>query len=127
MKPDTLAIAEDLIDLFESHRGKTQGELNQQLQVLEGEDTDYRVKRGLAHILRSSFSTFEPVSPLEPPMLRERAFALASSAMPSPAATQRHLQTLANQLTQELDRAIDPADSSESLCRPEGKSHSDSV
>jgi predicted nuclease of restriction endonuclease-like RecB superfamily len=110
IKRDILAIAEDLIDLFESHRGQTQGELNQQLQVLEGEDTDYRVKRGLAHILRSSFSTFEPVSPLEPPMLRERAFALASGAVPSSAATQRHLQTLAAQLTQELDRDVAPAE-----------------
>lgn len=105
-----LAIATDLIGLFQAHQGKTQGDLNQQLQVLEGEDTDYRIKRGLAHILRSSFSTFEPVSPLEPPMLRERAFARARAAVPSPAATQRHLQTLADQLTQELDREVNPAE-----------------
>jgi len=103
------AIATDLIALFQAHQDKPQGELNQQLQLLEGEDTDYRVKRGLAHLLRSSFSTFEPISPLEPPMLRERAFALASGAVPSPAATQRHLQILATQLSQELDRDIAPA------------------
>jgi len=103
------AIATDLIALFQAHQDKPQGELNQQLQLLEGEDTDYRVKRGLAHLLRSSFSTFEPISPLEPPMLRERAFALASRAVPSPAATQRHLQILATQLSQELDRDIAPA------------------
>ena len=105
-----LAIATDLIGLFQAHQGKTQGELNQQLQIWEGEETDYRIKRGLAHILRSSFSTFEPVSPLEPPMLRERAFALASSAVPSPLATQGHVQTLADQLSQELERDVNPAE-----------------
>lgn len=108
IKAEWVAIAADLIALFQAHQGQTQGQLNQQLQVLEGEDTDYRIKRGLAHILRSSFSTFEPISPLEPPMLRERAFALASKAVPSPAATQSHLQTLADQLSQELERDVIP-------------------
>ncbi|MGD1939956.1 MAG: DUF790 family protein [Leptolyngbyaceae cyanobacterium] len=108
LKAPTLAIAQALIELFQAHQGQSQGQLNQQLQVLEGEDTDYRVKRGLAHILRASFSTFEPVSPLEPPLLRARAFALASRTVPSTAATQQHLQTLADQLSQELDRAVNP-------------------
>ena len=108
LKAPTLAIAQALIELFQAHQGQSQGQLNQQLQVLEGEDTDYRIKRGLAHILRSSFSTFEPVSPLEPPLLRARAFALASSTVPSADATQQHLQTLADQLSQELDRAVNP-------------------
>jgi len=103
-----LAIAQDLIDLFQAHQGKSQGELNQQLQILEGEETDYRVKRGLAHILRSSFSTFEPVSPLEPAMLRERVFALASQTVPQIANTQTHLHTLAQQLSTELDREVTP-------------------
>ena len=102
------AIAQSLLALFQGHQSKPQGDLNQQLQVLEGEDTDYRVKRGLAHILRSSFSTFEPVSPLEPPMLRERVFALASGHVPSPNATLEHLQTLALQLSQELDYEVTP-------------------
>ncbi|MEL6764088.1 MAG: DUF790 family protein, partial [Cyanobacteria bacterium J06607_6] len=108
LKAPILAIAQTLIELFQAHQGQSQGQLNQQLQVLEGEDTDYRVKRGLAHILRSSFSTFEPVSPLEPPLLRSRAFALASRTVPSADTTQQHLQTLANQLSQELDRAVNP-------------------
>ncbi|MEM1308949.1 MAG: DUF790 family protein [Cyanobacteria bacterium P01_H01_bin.153] len=107
---DIETIATDLIELFQTHQGQTQGQLNQQLQVLEGEDTDYRIKRGLAHILRSSFSTFEPVSPLDPPMLRERAFALASGSIPSPANTQRHVQTLADVLSQELEHDVTPAD-----------------
>jgi hypothetical protein len=112
---DTLAMATTLIEQFQKFVGQTQGSLNQQLQVLEGDDTDYRIRRGLAHILRSSFSTFEPVSPLDPPMLRERAFALASQAVPSPEAAIAHLHTLATQLTTELDRDVTPTEVSQGL------------
>jgi predicted nuclease of restriction endonuclease-like RecB superfamily len=108
-------MAKALIDQFQKFVGQTQGSLNQQLQVLEGDDTDYRIRRGLAHILRSSFSTFEPVSPLEPPMLRERAFALASRSAPSPEAAIAHLETLATQLTIELDRNVTPTEVSQGL------------
>ncbi|MEM9264334.1 MAG: DUF790 family protein [Cyanobacteria bacterium P01_F01_bin.13] len=103
-----IAIATNLIALFQAIVGDTQGSLNQKLQELEGEDTDYRIKRGLAHILRSSFSTFEIVSPLEPQDLRQRVFALAATMAPSPTAAQQHLEILANQLTQELDNDIEP-------------------
>ncbi|MBE9069786.1 DUF790 family protein [Leptolyngbya cf. ectocarpi LEGE 11479] len=103
-----IAIATNLIALFQATVGDTQGNLNQKLQELEGEDTDYRIKRGLAHILRSSFSTFEIVSPLEPQDLRQRVFALAAASVPSPAAARQHLDTLAGQLTQELDKDVEP-------------------
>ena len=86
----------------------TQGNLDRQLKELEGEETDYRIKRGLAHILRSSFSTFEVVSPLEPQQLRQRVFALSAQTVPSLQATQQHLTILADQLSQELDRAVYP-------------------
>jgi len=102
------AIATDLINLFQQMQGKTQGELNRQLQELEGEDTDYRIKRGLAHILRSSFSTFEIVSPLEPQLLRQRVFALSAQAAPLPQTAQATLTKLADHLTQELDREVLP-------------------
>ena len=103
-----LAIATNLIALFQATVGDTQGSLNQKLQELEGEDTDYRIKRGLAHILRSSFSTFEIVSPLEPQELRQRVFTLAATSAPSPAAAKQHSDTLAGQLTQELNKDIEP-------------------
>ncbi len=103
-----MAAAQTAIDLFQNAVGKTQGDLDQQLQILEGEDTDYRVKRGLAHLLRNSFSTFEIVSPLDPDVLRDRLFTLAATTTPSPAATQTHLQTLAAQLSQELARDVEP-------------------
>ncbi|ESA32356.1 hypothetical protein N836_27585 [Leptolyngbya sp. Heron Island J] len=103
-----IAIATSLIALFQATVGDTQGNLNQKLQAIEGDNTDYRIKRGLAHILRSSFSTFEIISPLDPQTLRQRVFSLASASAPSPVAAQQNLQTLANQLTQELDKDVEP-------------------
>ena len=101
-----LALAGELIGCFQSCQGVSQGELDRRLQELEGESPDYRVRRGLVHILRSSFSTFEVVSPLEPPLLRQRAFALAAKTAPSRQATQATLERLAAELSQERDREI---------------------
>ncbi|MEL7354429.1 MAG: DUF790 family protein [Cyanobacteria bacterium J06560_5] len=108
LKPVNLSTAQTLIDLFNGAVGKTQGELDRQLQIEEGEDTDYRVKRGLAHILRNSFSTFEIVSPLEPVELRDRLFTLAAATVPSPAAAKQHRLTLAAELSQEKDETVEP-------------------
>lgn len=103
-----LATAGELIALFETCRGLRRGELDEQLQVLEGEETDYRVKRGLAHILTNSFSTFETVSPLEPPKLREQVFKLAAAGVPDPRETPATVQRAAEVLTKELGRAVHP-------------------
>jgi predicted nuclease of restriction endonuclease-like RecB superfamily len=105
----TLTMAQDLIELFQLAQGQTRKELSRQLQDLEGEDTDYRIKRGLAHLLTSSFSEFDTVSPLDPPMLRERVFALAAPMVPTPAQTQATLTTVAQQLSQECDREVSVA------------------
>ncbi|MEM7771904.1 MAG: DUF790 family protein [Cyanobacteria bacterium P01_E01_bin.6] len=103
------AIAQELIDVFEAHQHKTQGDLNRQLQELEGEETDYRFKRGLAHLLKGdSFSTFEIVSPLEPQDLRQRVFALASQAPPVPQSTSQTIHQLATVLSEELGREVLP-------------------
>lgn len=103
-----MATAQTLIALFQSAVGNTQGQLDQQLQIEEGEDTDYRVKRGLAHILRNSFSTFEIVSPLEPVELRDRMFTLAATTAATPTQAKSHLATLAAELSQEKDEAVEP-------------------
>ncbi|MBE9062107.1 DUF790 family protein [cf. Phormidesmis sp. LEGE 11477] len=108
LKPANLKTAQALIDLFQAAVGKTQGDLDQQLQIDEGEDTDYRIKRGLAHILRNSFSTFEIVSPLEPGELRDRIFTLAATNAATPTTAQQHLTTLAAQLSSELDSPVEP-------------------
>ncbi|MGB3789670.1 MAG: DUF790 family protein [Phormidesmis sp.] len=108
LKPGNLKTAQALIDLFQSAVGKTQGYLDQQLQIEEGEDTDYRIKRGLAHLLRNSFSTFEIVSPLEPGELRDRLFTLSATTPSTPSTATQHLTTLAAQLSSELDEAVEP-------------------
>lgn len=109
LSPSNLAIATELITLFQSSQQGTRGELNRLLQELEGEDTDYRVKRGLAHLLSAdAFSTFETLSPLDPPTLRAQVFAAAAQQVPSLPATAAVIQQVANQLSQELAREVLP-------------------
>ena len=103
------AIASELITIFENAKGGTQSELNHQLQELEGDTPDYRVKRGLAHILKSAFSTFEIISPLDPQELRRRIFELSAQVIPSHQATQLTLSNLADTLTKELQREVLPS------------------
>jgi predicted nuclease of restriction endonuclease-like RecB superfamily len=102
------AIAQELITLFQANQGQTQGELNRQLQELEGEETDYRIKRGLAHLLRTHFSTFEMVSPLEPQQLREQVFALSAQSTPLPQQSTITLTKVAHQLTETLGHEVLP-------------------
>jgi hypothetical protein len=103
-----VAIASELISLFRDVVGQTQGELNRQLQELEGDTPDYRIKRGLAHLLKSAMCTFEIISPLEPQQLRERVFAFAANIVPSPQATPQTLDRLADLLSKELEREVFP-------------------
>lgn len=101
-----MQLGNELISCFEAAKGKTLGELERQLLDLEGDATDYRVKRGLAYILKSSFCTFEVVSPLEPSMLRERVFALAAKSAPSRESSGVILGKVADELSQELEREV---------------------
>ncbi len=104
----TCAIATEIITCFQNAIGGTQGELDRQLLELEGDSPDYRLKRGLAHILKSSFCTFEIVSPLEPPLLRQRVFALSAKSVPSSQASEATLEKLSIALTQELNHEVLP-------------------
>ncbi len=108
LQPASVAMAEELIALFQAATGDSREELNTQLQVLEGEDTDYRVKRGLAHALSTSFSTFEVRSPLDPAMLRQRVFECSAQTVPSPQTSSQTLSHLANALSRELEREVSP-------------------
>ncbi|MBW4573997.1 MAG: DUF790 family protein [Aphanothece sp. CMT-3BRIN-NPC111] len=104
-----IAIAIDLIDCFQGSVGSTQGKLDEQLLELEGDRPDFRIIRGLAHLLKSdAFSKFEVISPLEPQELRERVYTLAAKSVPSPQASEKTLETLANALSQELGREVLP-------------------
>ena len=110
LTPDNLAIAEELIDCFERFKGKTRGELQTQLKEFEGDRTDYRLKRGLAHLLHQAFSTFDTVSPLEPIALREVVFEVSSQSCPSPKQTTKTFEKVAIQLSETLDKDISSED-----------------
>ena len=101
-----LAIATELIDCFQECLGKTQGELDRQLLEFEGNSPDYRIKRGLAHILRNSFSTFEVISPLEPLALRQRVFALSAKTLALPAQRSDTIEAISEDLSSELKRSV---------------------
>jgi predicted nuclease of restriction endonuclease-like RecB superfamily len=105
---NTLALAADLIALFRGAQGRTRGELEAEHQVLEGDQTDYRLKRGLAHLLGSDFSTFEVGSPLESAALRQRVFAVSAQSVPSPQHSLATLTKVADALSHELGRDIGP-------------------
>jgi len=100
------ALADEIIGIFGLYRGKKRLELDEELTVLEGTDTDYRVKRGLAHLLLNGFCTFETVSPLEPVALRERVFRLSAARVPSPQGATLVIQEIADTLSQELGREV---------------------
>jgi len=101
-----IALAAEVIDCFQKCKGKTQGKLDQKLLNLEGNSPDYRVKRGLAHILRNTFSTFEIISPLEPPMLRQKVFAEAAKSASLPEQRSNTLDSIAHFLSDELKYSV---------------------
>ncbi len=101
-------VAADLIQLFENSVGQTQSELNSRLLDFEGDSPDYRVKRGLAHLLKSKFCTIEIVSPLEPVQLRQRVFSLAANSTPSRTNATQTLEKIADTLSQEQGKEILP-------------------
>lgn len=106
--PANLAIASAVIEQFRALQGKSQAQLDRMLAELEGEHPDYRVRRGLVHLLKNAFCTFERHSPLEPQTLRARAFALAAQSIPLPRQTQVTLRQLAGALSAELGREVFP-------------------
>lgn len=101
-----LALAQSLIDCFSQTQGKPQGELDQRLAELEGHNPDFKIQRGLAHLLRQGFCEFEVVSPLEPAELRPRVFAQAAQVAQSRPQTELTLEAIATTLSQELDREV---------------------
>jgi uncharacterized protein len=103
-----LELAALMITSFQEAVGAKQGELDSRLQEIEGDNPDYRLKRGFAHLLKGSFCTFEIISPLDPVDLRKRVFALSAQVMPSLSSTQLTLEKVTIALSQELKREVLP-------------------
>ncbi len=107
---NAIALASEQIDCFQDNLGTTQGLLNQKLLELEGDNPNYRVKRGLAHLLKNNFSTFEIISPLEPQQLRQRVFSRAAESLPIPSNRPYLLENMASLLSEELNREVLPSE-----------------
>lgn len=106
----------EAIDCFRECVGLTQGELDKRLLDLEGDSPEYKIYRGMVHLLKSdAFSKFEVVSPLEPQKLRQRVYSLAALSVPSPTATEQTLATLARTLSEELKAEVLPTQISQGL------------
>lgn len=103
-----ISLAQEQICLFQASLGETQGKLNQKLLELEGDSPNYKVIRGLAHLLKNHFSTFEIISPLEPIALRKKVFTEAASKIFNCQQKQELLEKLASALSQELNREVLP-------------------
>jgi uncharacterized protein len=101
-----VSIANELIHLFQASVSLSRKHLQTDLQILEGDSTDYRLKRGLAHLLETAYSHFETQSPLPPVELRQRLFQQSAIACPHPQTTPQRLTGLAVELTKELGREI---------------------
>ncbi len=111
----TIALADSIIRCFQNHLGKPQKELDQALYELEGDSTDYRIQRGLVHLLKNHFSTFEVQSPLEPQQLRDRVFTQAAQTTPTPHNRQLTLELVATELTEELNHTVFVSDIEQGL------------
>jgi uncharacterized protein len=101
-----LSVASELIQIFQSSVRLSRKQIQTDLQILEGDSTDYRLKRGLAHLLETAYSLFEIQSPLPPLELRQRLFRYSAIACPHPQSTSERLSSLAVELTKELGSEI---------------------
>jgi predicted nuclease of restriction endonuclease-like RecB superfamily len=110
LQPRIIDLVNEQIDCFQECLGKTQAILDEKLQELEGDSPEYRLKRGFAHLLKNSFSTFEIVSPLEPSLLREKVFSQASLNPTIPKNRHHALEAIASLLTKELNREVLPSE-----------------
>lgn len=106
----SIRLALELISCFQAAVGSSQGRLDGKLQELEGDSPNYRLQRGLAHLLKNHFSTFEMVSPVEPQLLRQRAFSQAARDLPVPHRRAAILEELASCLSAELQREVLPSE-----------------
>lgn len=106
----SIELAREQINCFQNCLGKTAGELEGKLLELEGDSPNYRVKRGIAHLLKNSFSTFEIISPLEPEQLRQQVFARAATSVTIPQNRPIILENIASNLSSELNREVLPSE-----------------
>ena len=80
--PRFVDMAEELIEIFRAHEGKTRRELTDALNRYAEDSTDYRIQRGLAKLLSDDRCEFTERSVMPPAEIRQRLFALARENHP---------------------------------------------
>lgn len=110
--PGNLDLAASVLRTFEGNVGKRRAELNEELRLLEAGRSDYRVVRGLAHLL-AQLSEFEAGGAVAPALAREKVFALAQGSPPSRRRTALILESAARALS--VDRPLSAADVAHAL------------
>ncbi len=85
--PDTLGLAEELIEVFSAHAGRPRHELNRELQDLLGTGTEFLLHRAFAKLLLDR-STFDTDAPVAPELLRGSVFAAAAAMYQAPLVTE---------------------------------------
>lgn len=80
--PRFVRMAEELIEIFVAHEGKTRRELTDSLNRYAEDSTDYRIQRGLAKLLSDDRCEFIERSVAPPAEVRQRLFALARENHP---------------------------------------------
>ncbi len=80
--PRYIRLAEDLINIFVQHQGKTRRELTAALDRYAEDSTDYRIQRGLAKLLADDRCEFTQQSVAPPAEIRHRLFTLAREHHP---------------------------------------------
>lgn len=80
--PRFVRMAEELIEIFVEHEGKTRRELTDALNRYAEDSTDYRIQRGLAKLLSDDRCEFIERSVAPPAEVRQRLFALARENHP---------------------------------------------
>ena len=73
--------AATLIELFESHLGEPKGELEDAINQLTVENTDYKIVQGLAKLLKDECE-FEQQAAVAPREIRQRLFERANEQYP---------------------------------------------
>jgi uncharacterized protein len=110
-----LELARGIIELFGAYQGRSRGDLDQALEADIGDSTDYRARRGLAHLLYSERCEFTMQSMLEPALVRERVFAASAKVRPRSSQGLQVLERVAQDLTAEMGKPITKAHLQHSL------------
>jgi predicted nuclease of restriction endonuclease-like RecB superfamily len=79
--PYYLGISGELLDIYDSHIGRTRGELESSLELFEADRVNYRILRGLAKII-DGFAIFEPDNSIDYPNARLSLFKFAETYRP---------------------------------------------